>query len=230
MLGSGGFADVYSCQLPNIKLTRDILDQIRKLSSIQKHANDDDKSHDDQESSSNHTNNARSCLSAFESPEIIELVAKVERSPDYGVEFDNENRILKDLFQQNGDFMPQIFCMGFFDEHRIIVMQRISMDCETLLRNEFGGRMGPSMASEMICAMLYCLESLHECGYIHNDIKPENFLLDSEGKIFLIDYGLASKYVDDDNKHIEYSKSKALKGTLRYASINMHKGITPSRR
>ena len=225
LLGSGGFADVYGCQLPNIKLTWETMDQLRKMSSssMSKYINDDEKSDKNEESG-----NQTACFSS--SSEIIELVAKVERAADFGSEFDNEHRILQDLSKSAVDFMPQIFCMGFFDEHRIIVMQRISMDCETLLKNEFGGRMGPSMASEMICAMLYCLESLHKCGYVHNDIKPENFLLDSEGKIFLIDYGLASKYRDKDNKHIEYAKSKALKGTLRYASINMHNGIMPSRR
>eukprot|EP01083_Nonionella_stella_P111981 328889_1 len=87
------------------------------------------------------------------------------------------------------------------------------------------------MASEIVCAMLYCLESLHSCGYAHNDIKPENFLLDQSGKIYLIDYGLATKFLDfETDQHIEYKKSKQLKGTLRYASINMHKGVVPSRR
>ena len=220
LLGSGGFADVFSCLAPNIKLTTQSLHQLRN-----KPSNDnDDEKRDNFE--------AQTCLqSILEPPEVIELVAKVERTQDIGTEFDNEHQILKHLSGLNADFMPPIFCMGLFDEHRIIVMQRLSMDTETLLRNEFGGRMGPSMASEMICAMLYCLESLHGCGYVHNDIKPENFLLDSKGKVHLIDYGLTTKYINEKtNKHIEYKKSKAIQGTLRYASINMHKGVIPSRR
>lgn len=159
----------------------------------------------------------------------IPLVAKVARHDC--MQFDKEHRILKHLTELGAQFMPPIHCMGLFEEHRVIVMHRMSTDCESLLHDEFGKRMSPAMASQVVSSMLRCIEGLHRCGYIHNDVKPENFLLDSDGKIYLIDLGLASTYLDPlTNQHIELRKSKGIKGTLRFASINLHQRVVPSRR
>ena len=44
-------------------------------------------------------------------------------------------------------------------------------------------------AAEMVMA----IESVHELGYIHRDIKPDNVLLDAFGHIKLTDLGLCKK-------------------------------------
>ena len=44
-------------------------------------------------------------------------------------------------------------------------------------------------------------------------------------KVFLVDFGLAKRYVDHNGKHIPYKENKNLTGTARYASINTHLGI-----
>ena len=41
----------------------------------------------------------------------------------------------------------------------------------------------------------------------------------------VIDFGLAKRYLGQDQKHIPYKDGKNLTGTARYASINTHKGI-----
>lgn len=56
--------------------------------------------------------------------------------------------------------------------------------------------------------LLSSVEALHELGYIHGDIKPENICL-AEGKelqVFLIDFGLATPYIDSQNEHIRSTK------------------------
>ena len=71
------------------------------------------------------------------------------------------------------------------------------------------------------------IEYLHERGYIHRDIKPENFLMglgESKDTVYLADFGLAEK-----NDEV-YNEKAGFAGTLKYASINTHFGISQSRR
>jgi casein kinase 1 len=81
--------------------------------------------------------------------------------------------------------------------------------------------------------MLERIQFLHLKGFIHRDVKPDNFVIgsDSKGyKIYLIDFGLAKRYLDKDGNHIPYKDNKNLTGTARYASLNTHLGIEQGRR
>jgi casein kinase I family protein HRR25 len=76
------------------------------------------------------------------------------------------------------------------------------------------------------------LWDLHSRFIIHRDLKPENLLISQNGTgpITLIDFGLSKKFIDHTNQHIPRLEEKSFRGTLRYASSNMHQGIENSRR
>ncbi|XP_022746811.1 casein kinase 1-like protein 7 isoform X2 [Durio zibethinus] len=78
------------------------------------------------------------------------------------------------------------------------------------------------------------VEYMHSRGFLHRDIKPDNFLMGLARKanqVYIIDYGLAKKYRDlQTHKHIPYRENKNLTGTARYASVNTHLGVEQSRR
>ncbi|RZB48266.1 Casein kinase 1-like protein 6 isoform D [Glycine soja] len=78
------------------------------------------------------------------------------------------------------------------------------------------------------------VEYMHSRGFLHRDIKPDNFLMGlgrKANQVYIIDYGLAKKYRDlQTHRHIPYRENKNLTGTARYASVNTHLGIEQSRR
>ena len=43
------------------------------------------------------------------------------------------------------------------------------------------------------------LEYCHSVGVCHRDLKPDNLLLDSNGKVKIADFGLATLYIGDPN-------------------------------
>ncbi|KAJ0939641.1 putative protein kinase CK1-CK1-Pl family [Helianthus annuus] len=81
---------------------------------------------------------------------------------------------------------------------------------------------------------LSILEQLHLRGFVHGDVKPENFLLGQPGtpnekKLYLVDLGLGTHHLVIN--HVEYDqKPDVFRGTVRYASVHGHSGRTGSRR
>lgn len=82
--------------------------------------------------------------------------------------------------------------------------------------------------------MLQTLQIVHENRLIHRNIKPENFVIgntdDTKNKIYLIDYGIASKYRHKDGQHVSLRKSQFNYYQQKFASQNMWRGYLPSRR
>eukprot|EP00826_Nyctotherus_ovalis_P006581 TRINITY_DN11574_c0_g1_i1.p1 TRINITY_DN11574_c0_g1~~TRINITY_DN11574_c0_g1_i1.p1 ORF type:complete len:305 (+),score=17.53 TRINITY_DN11574_c0_g1_i1:547-1461(+) len=76
------------------------------------------------------------------------------------------------------------------------------------------------------------LEGVHNQGFVHRDIRPENFLLGpGEDTLYLIGYQVAKPYWDKLNQeHISFKENRKLMGTVQYASINAQAGCEQSRR
>jgi serine/threonine protein kinase len=68
------------------------------------------------------------------------------------------------------------------------------------------------------------LEHLHSKGWIHRDIKPDNFMVDLEGTVKLIDFALAQKPKTGLAK-LFGGKSKKIQGTRSYMSPEQIRGL-----
>ena len=96
--------------------------------------------------------------------------------------------------------------------------------------------------------ILNILEVIHESGFVYNDLKLQNILVDYHvnvenqfddpySNIFknidlkLVDYGLATSWVDPRTGcHIEPCKTKLFRGNMYFSSVNQLKYKTASRR
>ena len=77
------------------------------------------------------------------------------------------------------------------------------------------------------------IEYVHSKNIIHRDIKPENFLNGYKNKstIYIIDFGISRKYRSSrTGKHVKFSLTGKMFGTVRYVSYNGSRGVEQSRR
>lgn len=73
-------------------------------------------------------------------------------------------------------------------------------------------------------------ESIHSNGIVHRDVKPEQFLTtDTEDQIYLVDYGLSTKYLKRKS-HKAFKKHSKAVGSVIFTSVYSHMGFTLSRR
>jgi serine/threonine protein kinase len=109
-------------------------------------------------------------------------------------------------------------------------MQLLGPSLEDLF-DKAGRRFQLSTVLLLADQLITLLESLHKKRFIHRDIKPNNFLVgrDTQQQVYIMDFGLSKSYIDKKT-HIPYRDKRQLIGTARYASINMHMGIEPTRR
>jgi serine/threonine protein kinase len=79
--------------------------------------------------------------------------------------------------------------------------------------------------------MIEALEAVHQIGFIHNDLKPNNILIDNKRKekLILIDFGVSRPYLDSDGQHVSEGKTP-FQGNVLFCSANSMRLRTLSRR
>jgi casein kinase 1 len=128
--------------------------------------------------------------------------------------------------------IPHVYYCATEGDHNIMVMDLLGPSLEDLF-NVCNRKFNLKTVLMLGEQMLSRIEYVHSRYILHRDIKPDNFVIGQgkkQHKVYVIDFGLAKKYIGKDGKHIGYREGKSLTGTARYASINTHLGIEQSRR
>ncbi|CAN1233315.1 Casein kinase 1-like protein 10 [Linum perenne] len=137
------------------------------------------------------------------------------------------------MILQGGTGIPELKWFGAEGDYNVMVIDLLGPSLEDLFNycnRKFSLKTVLMLADQLINRIEY----MHSRGFLHRDIKPDNFLMGlgrKANQVYVIDYGLAKKYRDlQTHKHIPYRENKNLTGTARYASVNTHMGVEQSRR
>jgi serine/threonine protein kinase len=117
-----------------------------------------------------------------------------------------------------------------YKDKKIIVMDLLGESLEKIMEEE--KKMNIEMVVIYAIQMMEIMQYIHEMGYIHRDIKPDNFVVDRKDKekLYCIDFGLAKKYTKKNKQHIEQTETGKFCGTARYASRTAHLCLDQSRK
>ncbi|XP_068342283.1 casein kinase 1-like protein HD16 [Pyrus communis] len=168
-------------------------------------------------------------------PGAVEVALKFEHRSSKGCNYGPpyEWQIYNALGGSHG--VPRVHYKGRQADFYIMVMDMLGPSLWDVWNNS-----SYTMSIEMVACIaieaISILEKMHSRGYVHGDVKPENFLLGPPGtvedkKLFLVDLGLATRWRDSTGLHVDYDqRPDVFRGTVRYASVHAHLGRTGSRR
>jgi serine/threonine protein kinase len=126
----------------------------------------------------------------------------------------------------NLDGFPRLKWYGTIEKVHYLVIDLLVYNLVDIIKEN--GKLELTKVLNIGIQMIKRIELLHNKYLIHRDIKPANFMI-KDNKIYLIDFGMCKRY-ETNGIHIEYNKLTKIIGTPNYVSLNIHKGIEPSRR
>jgi len=162
----------------------------------------------------------------------VEYSVKVESNNITNPRLLHESKILKILEGNEG--IPKTYLFKNIGGESVIVMDLLGPNLEDILQDTKTKTFTLKTCLMTLKQIIQRLNIIHKQGIIHRDLKPENLLVTKnirDGLIYLIDFGLSKKYKDTKTDiHIPFKNERPITGTIRYISINTHKGYEQSRR
>src|SRR5947208_3369125 len=149
---------------------------------------------------------------------------------DRAARFEREARVLASLNHPN---IAAIYGVEESGGRRFLVMELVGG--ETLADRIKKGAIAAPEALGIAAQITEALEAAHEKGIIHRDLKPANIKVTADGKVKVLDFGLAKAFsVEVDNSNLSNSPTLSMAptnagiiiGTAAYMSPEQARGLT----
>ena len=140
---------------------------------------------------------------------------ELARSPEMLRRFKQELILARQVTHKN---VIRIFDLGQSDGTKFITMDFVEgQDLRALLRKR--GKLPPAEAAKIMLQICRALEAAHAEHVIHRDLKPQNIMLGENGRVYVMDFGIAR------SAHVPgMTQTGALMGTPEYMSPEQARG------
>lgn len=133
---------------------------------------------------------------------------ELARDPEILQRFKQEILLASKVTDRN---IIRIYDLGDANGVKFITMEYVEgEDLRAIVRR---GQLPPAKAVGVMEQVVSGLESAHRAGIIHRDLKPGNIMLGSDGRVVVMDFGLA-RSLDGDGM----TQTGAMLGTMEYMS------------
>jgi serine/threonine-protein kinase len=148
--------------------------------------------------------------------------------------FEREAKLLASLSHQN---IAALYGLEEHDGQRFLVMELA--EGETLAERIKKDPIPVDDALDYARQIAEGLEAAHEYGIIHRDLKPANVMVSPEGKVKVLDFGLAKAWHHDESDAdlthsptltVQMTAAGVLLGTAAYMSPEQARGKTADKR
>lgn len=156
----------------------------------------------------------------------------IDSSETVAIKFENpgmkslkhETKILNYLYSNKVRVIPAIYWYGLYNTLPCLIMTYYEYSLKTYFERNSIEKLDKIMAK-----LITILSIIHKEFIIHRDIKPENFMI-KDGEIHIIDFGLATFFIDEKGKHLQNEENDTIIGSPRWISIHIFEGNRYSRR
>mgnify|MGYP003337961787 CR=1 FL=1 len=138
----------------------------------------------------------------------------------------HEVKMMSYLYTHGVRKIPSIYWYGNYNQHPCLVLTFYECSLIDYIKSR---EMTIQRTNSILLRIIDILETIHKYYVLHRDIKPQNFMI-KDGELFLIDFGLATFFIDETGDHYKNIPSDSLVGTPKFASIHVHRGNKYSRR
>lgn len=140
------------------------------------------------------------------------LPESVSQDPERMARFQREARVLASLNHPN---IAQIHGLEEADGQSFLIMELA--EGEDLAQRLQGGAVGVELALDVARQIAEGLQEAHQRNVVHRDLKPANVKVSPDGRVKILDFGLARAFADEEDESADPSLSPTITAAMTQA-------------